>query len=47
MIARLGRKEDELRFLPLHAGKVELAVFVDAGTGDFLKISSLSAWGED
>jgi hypothetical protein len=45
LLARLGRKEDEVRFLPLRAGKVDLAAFVDAKTGDILKITPLDPWG--
>jgi len=42
----LGRKEEDLRFLPLRAGKVDLTVIVDAKTGDILKISSIKPWGD-
>jgi hypothetical protein len=45
-LARLGRKEDEVRFLPLRTGKSNLAVFVDSKTGDVLKISPLNPWGD-
>jgi hypothetical protein len=47
MLARLGRREDEVRYLPLRTGKAELAVFVDAKSGGILKISSLYPWSED
>jgi hypothetical protein len=43
-LARLGRKEDEVRFLPLAVGKASFAAFVDAKTGDILKISPLNPW---
>lgn len=45
-LARLGRKEDEVRFLPLRTGKDHLAVFVDAKTGDILKITPLNPWDD-
>jgi hypothetical protein len=43
-IASIGRKEADLRFIPMRAGKVDLAVFVDPKTGDFIKITSLNPW---
>jgi hypothetical protein len=43
-LGTLGRKEDEVRFLPLRAGKADLAVLVDAKSGDVLKITSLNPW---
>lgn len=42
----LGRKEEEVRFLPMHAGKAYLAVFVDAKTGDILRITPLNPWSD-
>ncbi len=45
-LAALGRKEDEVRWLPLRAGKADLAVFVSAKTGEVLKITSLYPWAE-
>jgi len=45
-IASTGRKEADLGFIPMRAGKVDLAVFVDPKDGDFLKISSLNPWAE-
>jgi hypothetical protein len=45
-LQRLGRKDDEVRFLPLRTGKSNLAVFVDAKTGDVLKITPLNPWGD-
>jgi hypothetical protein len=41
---RLGRKEDEVRYLPLRAGKVDLTVLIDAKTGAVLKVASLKPW---
>lgn len=46
LVRSLGRKEDELRFLPLRAGKADLAVVIDAGSGEILRISSLKPWGD-
>jgi hypothetical protein len=41
---RLGRKEDEVRYLPLRAGKVDLTVIIDAKTGAAVKIVNLKPW---
>ena len=41
---RLGRKEDEVRYLPLRAGKVDLTVLIDAKTAAVLKIVNLKPW---
>lgn len=46
LVKYLGRKEEDLRFLPLRAGKVDLTVVIDAKTGEILKISSLKPWGD-
>ena len=46
VIAALGRGEASLRFVPMRAGKADLTVFVDPGSGDILKIASLNPWGE-
>lgn len=45
-LAATGRKEDAVRFLPMRSGKIDLSVFVDAATGDVLKITSLVPWNE-
>jgi hypothetical protein len=45
-IAAVGRKEADLGFIPMRAGKVDLAVFVDPKDGNFLKITSLNPWAE-
>ena len=44
-IASMGKKEEELRFLPLRAGKQDVAVLVDAKTGDVLGYAALDPWG--
>ena len=45
LLARLHRTPDEVRFLPMRAGKtLDLTVLVDARTGDVLKIASLRPW---
>jgi hypothetical protein len=46
LVAGSGRKEQDLRYLPLRAGKTDLSVVVDARTGDIVKISSLKPWGD-
>ena len=45
-IASTGRKEADLGFIPMRAGKVDLAVFVDPKDGTLLKITSLNPWAE-
>ncbi|MGZ5038952.1 MAG: TfpX/TfpZ family type IV pilin accessory protein [Usitatibacter sp.] len=44
VLVSLGRKEDDVRFVPMRAGKTDLTVFVDAKTGDVLRYSSLNPW---
>ena len=45
LLARLHRRDDEVRFLPMRAGKaLDLTVLVDAKTGDVLRIASLRPW---
>ncbi|HET6265403.1 MAG TPA: TfpX/TfpZ family type IV pilin accessory protein [Usitatibacter sp.] len=44
LAASLGRTEAGLRFLPLRAGKTDLAVIVDAKTADIVKIAALKPW---
>ena len=46
LIAGSGRSEDNLRFLPMRAGKYDLTILIDANTGEILKISSLKPWGD-
>ena len=46
LVANSGRKEEELRFLPLRAGKTDLTILIDARSGEILKISSLKPWGD-
>lgn len=46
LLKSVGRREDEIRFLPLRAGKTDLSVIIDAATGKILKISSLKPWGD-
>ena len=47
LLRSLGRREEDLRFLPLRAGKVDLSVIIDAKTGQVLKIASFNPWGEE
>lgn len=44
LLSRAGAKEDDVGFLPLRAGKVDLSVLVDKNTGDVLGYSSLRPW---
>lgn len=46
VLADIGRKEEDVRFVPMRAGKGDLAVFVDAKSGEILKITSLYPWAE-
>lgn len=46
LIASIGRKESELRFLPMRAGKSDLTVVIDAANGNVVKISSIKPWGD-
>ena len=45
VVASTGRKEDDLLFLPMRAGKSDLTIFIDAKTGTIVKISSIKPWG--
>ena len=46
LVAGLGRAEENLRFIPMRAGKTDLTVVIDANTGKILRISSLKPWGD-
>jgi hypothetical protein len=46
VLAAIGRSEADLRFIPMRAGKSDLAVFVDPKDGTLLKITSLNPWAE-
>ena len=46
-LAAIGRKEEDVKFVPMRAGKNDLAVFVDAKGGEILKITSLFPWAEN
>jgi hypothetical protein len=43
-IARSGRPEAELRYAAMRSGKTDLAVLVDARTGDLVAITALRPW---
>jgi hypothetical protein len=43
-LASLGRKEEEVAFLPLRAGKRDLTVLIDAQSGDVLGITDFKPW---
>lgn len=42
--SRLGRPEQDMRFLALRAGKVDLSVLVDAKSGEIIEIAKLKPW---
>jgi hypothetical protein len=42
--SRFARKEADLRYLPLRAGKKDLTVFIDAKTGDVLRYVDIKPW---
>lgn len=44
LAASLGRAENDIRFLPLRSGKVDLTVLVDAKDGSILRIAALKPW---
>lgn len=44
VLASLGRKEADVLFLPMRAGKRDLAAFVDAKDGKLLRITTLKPW---
>ena len=44
VLASIGRKPEELLFLPMRAGKRDLTVIVDAKSGDIVRIASLRPW---
>lgn len=44
LVARLGRPESELRFLPMRAGEADVTVVVDASRGEVLDIVALRPW---
>lgn len=43
-LKRLGRGEADVSFLPLRAGKKDLAVLVDAKTGEVLRLADVRPW---
>ena len=44
LIAEIGRREEEIRFLPMRAGKIDLTVLIAADTGAVLRIANLRPW---
>lgn len=44
LVAGTGRKEAEIAYLPVRAGKKDLAMVVDAKTGETLKLTHLKPW---
>ena len=47
LASSLGRAEADLRYLPLRAGKTDLAVIVDAKSADIVRIAALKPWEYD
>lgn len=45
VLASLGRKEGDVAFLPMRAGRLDLAVLVDRHDGTVLKTCALQPWG--
>ena len=43
-LAKLGRAPESVRFVPMRSGKRDLAVLVDARTGDYLGPIALKPW---
>jgi hypothetical protein len=43
-IARTGRAAGELRYIPLHSRRGDLAVLIDARTGAVVRIATLNPW---
>ena len=44
MLARSGRREEEVGYLPFRAGKKDLTVLVDRRNGDVIRYSALRPW---
>jgi hypothetical protein len=44
LLRNLGREEAQVAFLPLRAGKSDLTVLVDAGSGAVLQLAALRPW---
>lgn len=44
LLRNLGREEAQVAFLPLRAGKSDLTVLVDAGSGAVLQLAELRPW---
>jgi hypothetical protein len=44
LLAQLGRKDADVSFLPVRAGRKDLTALIDARTGDFLELTLLKPW---
>jgi hypothetical protein len=44
VVRAIGRPENELGWIPLKGDKRELTAFVDARTGDFIRVAPLAPW---
>ncbi len=47
VLASLGRKESDVAFLPMRAGRLDLAVLVDPRDGTVLRTCDFQPWGGD
>ena len=45
MVARTGKPEAAIGFVPIRAGKSDLSAIVDRSTGDVLRVSGVPPWG--
>jgi len=45
MVARTGKPEAAIGFVPIRAGKSDLSAIVDRKTGDVLRVSGVPPWG--
>jgi hypothetical protein len=43
-LARIGRPEAELRFVPMRSGNTDLTALVEAKSGDFVGLTALRPW---
>lgn len=44
-VAKCGKPESALGFVPMRAGKADLTVIVDRATGEVLRVSGVRPWG--
>src|SRR5690242_1539771 len=46
VVASIGRPENQIGFVPMRAGEYDLAVIVDRGSADILRMARLYPWGK-